>query len=154
MLSNSYEEPRIAYVGAPGWCWSRLADAEEGILSYSTARGPVAIAVPYAVTNQMITIPMAPFNDTGWLATDGEATLEVTGTDSEDMRWRVRATGLARRAASSGGASSMLARCSHPAAGNGCSSVVPSTGLVLPSPRVRGFYQTCTREAATSPGQS
>jgi len=153
MFSHPHAEMRLTYIGAPGWCWSHLADAEEGVLSYSTPRGPVALAVPYAVTNHQITIPMAPFNDTGWLATDGEATLEVTGTDSEDMRWRVRATGLARRAAS-WSAASIIARQSHPAAGNGCPSVAPADGLVLPSARVRGSYQTRSPEAPSFPAYS
>lgn len=69
---------RIIDIGPPEWCWSHLSDADEGTLSFRTSRGLITVAVPYTIADQ-ITIPVAPFNDTAWLATPRVATLEVTG---------------------------------------------------------------------------
>ena len=115
MTSSSPADTRIFDIGPPEWCWSRLADAEEGILSYATVRGRVALAVPYAVANRRLTIPLGAFNRTGWSAVDAEATLEVSGADADDRRWMVRATGTAQRA---------------------------EAGLVLPVVRLRGCYES------------
>lgn len=129
---------RIIDVGPPEWCWSRLRDAEEGILSYATPRGRLGLAVPYAAMDGLITIPMAPFNESGWLAADGEVALEVTGTDPDYLRWVVRATGRARRAAPPG---APPAQRGHPAAGYGWPASAPSDRLVLHPVRLRGYYE-------------
>ena len=128
MTSLAQAETRIIDICPPGWCWSRLAEAEEGILSYATPLGRVTLAVPYAVSNQQLAISIAPSNTTMWSPADGEATLEVIGVAAENQRWLVRATGTPQRA--------------------GRPNAPGSDWLILPPARLRGFYETSLQRAA------
>ena len=148
-MSLPQADSRIIDIAPASWCKTRLAGAEEGLLSYPSPHGRVALAVPYAVSDEQITIPLAPFNCTGWLAEEQEATLEVMGVDGEDVRWTVRATGTAQRAGSHGSAlDRSVSRRSHPAAGTGWPAVVGSEWLVLTGFRLRGFYETPRHRAS------
>jgi hypothetical protein len=133
---------RIIDIGPPEWCWSHLSDADEGLLSYQTSRGPITLAVLYTIADQQITIPVAPFNDTAWLATGRDATLEVTGHGDDGLRWVVRATGPVKRTESMSPTRQEISRLSHPANGPNWRATASSDQLVLPSARVRGFYET------------
>ena len=144
-------ETRYIDIASPDWCWSRLADADEGRLSYSTSRGQVSLAVPYAVTNEQITIPMASFNDAGWLAVDSEATLEVIGTQS-NLGWLVRATGIAHRAGLPSAWKRMNSRQCHPAAGSAWPPGGASEWLMLPEVRLRGYCEICITREPGGPG--
>jgi len=127
MTSLTQAETRIIDICPPGWCWSRLAEANEGILSRATRHGRITLPVPYAIAHQEIAIPMATFTSGVWSAADGEATLEVTGDAAENQRWLVRATGSVQR----------VRRTSAP----------ESDWLVLQPVRLRGFYETSVRLA-------
>jgi hypothetical protein len=142
---------RIIDIGPPEWCWGHLHDADEGILSYQTSRGRIGLAVPYTLADRQIIIPVAPFNDTAWLAAGGEATLEVNGSHGNGLRWVVRATGPVRRAGSMSPTSQDLAHRSHPANGPDRRPKAPSDRLVLPSARVRGFYETSLQPSVDAP---
>ena len=141
MTSLPAAHRRIIDIGPPEWCWGHLRGADEGILSYQTSRGRIALVVPYTIAGQQITIPVAPFNDTAWLAAGGEATLEVTGIDDAGQRWVVRASGLVQAGSLRPTDQNFARRC-HPANGPGWRSQAVSDRLVLPSARVRGFYET------------
>lgn len=149
MTSSPQADTRTVDIAPADWCWSRLTDADEGLLSYSTPDGRVALTVPYAVTNQQITIPLAPFNCTGWSAVEQESTLEVIGAEAENLRWIVRATGIAQRA---GGRSNVLSRPisrrSHPAAGPGWPPIAGSEWLVLSAVHLSGYYETALLPAS------
>lgn len=137
-------------VGTAGWCWSRLGPGGEGILSYEASRGRRSLAVPYTVSGQEIAIPLAPFNDAGWLAVGTEAQLEVTGVTPDDLRWVVRVTASAERANPATSAGLAQSRRMHPSTSAGHGAVVGSDRLALRTPRVRGFYETPVGSPTTS----
>jgi hypothetical protein len=142
MSSSSQRSLQIIDIGAPGWCWSQLGAGGEGILSYQAPRGRISLAVPYAVTDRRISIALASFNETGWRAAGADTQLEVSGLTPDDLRWVVRATGLAERVDLSGRSGLAYARRVHPANRAGSGSVGSSDRLFLRTPRVRGFYET------------
>jgi hypothetical protein len=84
--------------GGLRWCWSRLATAHEGTLSFEMRHGLINLPVPFAVHERRIIIALAPVNTTGWQAAGGAAALVVTGIDHRDLHWEVRASGHATRA--------------------------------------------------------
>jgi len=134
-MTLAHVETRIIDICPPGWCWSRLAEADEGVLTFTTPQGRVALTVPYTVTDQQIAIPMATFDPAVLSAADGEATLEVIGVATENQRWLVRATGTAQPAGSPGAPG--------------------SDWLMLPPIRLRGYYETSIRwESADAFGSS
>ncbi|WP_375431852.1 hypothetical protein [uncultured Friedmanniella sp.] len=134
-------------IGAPGWCWSRLGTTGEGILSYDGPRGRQSLAVPYTVTGRQIAIPLASFNDAGWLAAGNETRLEVSSRPGT-QRWVVRATGMAERDPAEPDRLA-YSRYVHPANNPGSNSAALSRRLVLVAPRVRGFYETTVTEAGS-----
>ena len=139
MSSPSQTSSRIIDIGASEWCWSQLGAGGEGILTFKAARGRSSLAVPYAVTGRQISIQLAAFNETGWRAAGVDAQLAVSGLTADDMRWVVRATGLAERARPSALEHSQQV---HPANPVGSGSAVSSDWLRLRTPHVRGFYET------------
>lgn len=141
-MSFSSQSDPIIDIGAPGWCWSQLGTGGVGILSHGGSQGRLSLAVPYAVIGQQISVPLAVVNQAGWSAAGAESCLEVTGRTHDDLRWVVRATGLAERAHLPRQPGRAHAREMHPSNGLGYASEVPSDWLVLWTPRVRGFYET------------
>lgn len=149
MTTASHVDPRLIEVGPSHWCWTRLGSADEGILSFWMPRGRVTLAVPYSVADTIadgpeIIIGLAPINTTGWQAVDQQVALEITGADHENLRWLVRATGIAHRAAPdepepSLGESTVARRWLTP--------TVPPGQLLVSSPRVHGFYETLAPDA-------
>jgi hypothetical protein len=139
MSVPSQADLRIIDIGAPSWCWSQLGTEGVGILSYGSLRGRLSLAVPYAVRDRQITIPMGSFNAAGWLADGVESRLEVSGLTPDGLKWVVRATGTPQRLELPGRARS---RWMHPSNGVGDDFDKPSDWLVLWIPRVRGFYET------------
>ena len=133
---------QVIDIGTTSWCWSQLGLGGEGILSYPGARGRASLAVPYVVVDHQISISLAPFNHTGWLAEGTDTRLEVTGRTPDDQRWVVRATGQAKRGDRSGPAGDAHARRVHPSSGVGYDTAVRSDRLFLQDPRVRGFSET------------
>jgi len=142
MSSSSPTSVPIIDIAGPGWCWSQLGAAGEGILSYQDARGRTSLAVPYTVTDQQIAIPLAAFNETGWRAAGTDTQLEVTGLTDDDLRWVVRVTGTAERGHLPEPSGAAHSRRVHPANGAGPRSGEPWDRLHLREPRVRGFYET------------
>jgi hypothetical protein len=141
-MSPQFQESRpIIDMGAPSWCWAQLGLEGEGILSYQASRGRTSLAVPYAVTDGRITIPLAGFNEAGWRASGTDTCLEVSGRTRDDRRWVVRATGTADRVEPDASAALAHARRVHPANRSG-SAGSPWERLYLREPRVRGYYET------------
>jgi hypothetical protein len=149
MNSNRRTTPRLAArpietlppmgSGHSFWCWSRLATTNEGTLSFEMPRGRVNLPVPYAVQDRQIIIALASINTTGWQAAGGAAALVVTGTDHQDLRWSVRASGQASRThADEHDASLLASREDRPR----LPSDAPPQQLVLTSVDVSGRYET------------
>ena len=132
MTSLTQAETRIIDICPPGWCWSRLAEADQGILSNATRHGRATLPVPYAIKHQQIAIPLAPVTSAIWSAAQGEATLGVIGDAAEDRRWLVRVTGSVQR--------------------SGQPNAPGPEWLVLTSVRLRGFYETFLRRACDGAG--
>lgn len=139
---TTFSDPgsRVIDIGTPDWCWTQLATVSEGLLTYRSPRGRLSLVVPYTVAEDQIMIPMAPFNEPGWLAAGGEVTLEVMGAHDADLRWVVRASTVAVRMPTATRTGGTL-RPWHPSDGFRPGSE-QLDGLLLPAPRVRGFYQT------------
>jgi hypothetical protein len=129
-------------IGAPSWCWSHLGAAGEGILSYQSPRGRSSLAVPYTVTGQQISMPLACFNSAGWSAAGAEVCLEISGLTPDGLRWVVRASGVAERDDQTWSPGLAYARRVHPAAKNDRTPTTAMDQLVLAAPRIRGFYET------------
>jgi hypothetical protein len=128
----------VIAIGSPDWCWSQLGAAGDGVLSCASWRGPLSLPVPYAVTDRLVSVSLAWFNDAGWSAAGVTTRLEVSGVSSEGLRWMVRATGTADHSQPRGLAYS---RRAHPS-NQPDDSPAEAAGLVLLSPRVQGCYET------------
>lgn len=136
-MTSFFTADPVIEIATQAWCAERLRAADEGILSFHGPQGRLALAVSYTVSGEQIHIVSDPFDGEGWVAAGHEMTLEVAGAGPDDLRWLVRATGMARRSAST---------VNHPAhAGSG----LPSTGLVLPAVRLRGYYETYALDASS-----
>lgn len=143
---------RVIDIGTPDWCWSKLGGDKQGALSYQGAYGRVCLDVGYAVTGHQVTIALASSTSTGWSAAGEEACLEITGSTEDELRWVVRATGVAERSHPGRSAELALCRTLHPALGTSGVSARPEDGLVLLSLRVRGFYETAIAGPADGSG--
>jgi hypothetical protein len=131
---------RVIDIATPEWCWSRLSGTSEGCLSYRTERRQTNLAVLYALDGHQITIPIAAYNETGYLADHAEVTLEVNGSTVDGMVWTVRASGRANLQPSDRPGVD-ASRRGHPAYGEESSTDI----LNIPVVRIRGFYETSLR---------
>jgi hypothetical protein len=116
-------DPDAVEIGSHAWCWARLEASSEGVLWFWGARGRIVVGASYTSTSQQITVAADPFDAVGWSAAGHELTLEIRGTGPVDLRWLVRATGLAR----------------HPSPPLDQAAGAEPHGLLLPSVRVRGL---------------
>ncbi|HEY5822331.1 MAG TPA: pyridoxamine 5'-phosphate oxidase family protein [Propionibacteriaceae bacterium] len=78
-------EPALHSPGAPptsrrlstSECYHLLTNHREGRLSYATGRGPRAVVVSYAMTNEHIVVRLPDYNDIVHYAPGADITLEV-----------------------------------------------------------------------------
>ncbi len=150
MTTPSTTSESVIDLGTPVWCWAHLRAGVEGILSYSGLRGRASLAVPYAVADREIAISLASFNETGLLAAGGTVTLEVSGIGAGGLRWVVRATGEASRAALPSPTDPSSLSRSHPAHGEGWVDDFHDVRLLMTRFRLRGFYESSTAVAETA----
>jgi len=133
----------------PHWCWSRLAAAREGILSFSSSGRPMTLPVAYAVDRQRVIIAMTPGNIAGWRADGSKVSVEIAGSDQDCGRWFVRATGHVRRDLSNRRDAALLA---SPLERPQLRSDPLPHQLTMPLAYVRGFYEPLHLGRTPAPG--
>lgn len=134
MTTLARQDLRVLDIGPPAWCWSRLACTSDATLSFSTSQGRFTVDVRYTLGHELIAIAMPSLDAVGWQAAGRSATLKISGTTPDDLRWSVRANGYAYRAGDHlRGASADHARVAVR---------VGLAWLALSSLQVRGHYET------------
>lgn len=143
MITVTHDDLHVLDIGPPAWCWARLASTSEATLSFSTPRGRVTLDVRYTVEDEQISIAMSSFDAAGWSAAGRSATVKISGTSQDQLRWSVRATGYVHRA----GEHLQSASRGRP----GASAVLRPAWLVLHPLEVRGHYETVGLDGLPTP---
>lgn len=133
MTTATREDLHVLDIAPPAWCWTRLTCSSEATLSFSTMRGRFTVDVRYTLGQAQLAIAMPSLEAVGWQAAGHAATLKITRTTADQLRWSVRVGGHAHRAGqhllSTSGGRRPDDR-SRPA------------WLALTSLQVRGYYET------------
>jgi hypothetical protein len=138
--SSAPTEPgaRVIDLADLDWCWSQLRSTTHGVLS---SRGrAVSLDVTYTMEEANLLIPVAWDHEVLHLLAGCEVALGLSGREPDGLRWVVRVTGVAALSlVPSSAGTYAAARRSHPALGVASQ---PSSALLLPVDRLRGYHET------------
>lgn len=122
------------------WCWSQLRRTTRGVLSARSPRRTLDLDVTYTVEGQDLLIPVVWNREVLHLLAGCEVALGLAGREPDGLRWVVRVTGVAALSLVPSAARTYAAsRRSHPALGRDSR---PSSALLLPVERLRGYHET------------
>lgn len=135
-MTTSRNELHVLDAGTPTWCWLRLACSSEATLSCFTPEGRFSVDVSYRLGKEQIAIAVPSLTSVAWRAAGRVATLKITGTTHDHLRWSVRVAGHAYRAGD---------HLQPASAGESCGTSRPAW-LSLSSLQVRGYHETITAD--------